>query len=1332
PITCPADFQRAHCSKCYWTGGSDGVTECQDCSSPYTLEDKACQLSCSSLPAPDPKPGMPDNAMKYNGISWPTVCFDDSEAHFFTIGDALLKFSRGAQELQQKGHDPRIECLLLPVTPRSSERLAVTHCMTSTAATIFIAMTSLVDSHIADPRRKKKAKQEETRQIQRVFKLAVLAHDLFETNPSQRGTPPRFVLNVGDNFYPGGINAHCDSVNTPEDSFLSWQFKQVFENMYPVQDLGNMEWWSVLGNHDYGGVCYIKGWDQQIFYTFKDGGRWIMPAQYWHRHVNFKTFDVDIWFLDTNVLDTQNPADNPDHNLCANRGNSDKFQFCEKNRFPPKEGSDASCMWAMKIPSLWQQWVGRTKHDIQTQPQHQLRGAFWNTTGLLEAAKLHSLIQLMKQHELSWLALTETHMKQPDQFMIEGYTITHSATEAYDSKGEPTQTFTGVSLITAPHLTPTITELTCIDGRFLHFTIDTVEAPLKIMAIYAPHNQREQAIRDTFWQQLNQHLTAHRERTALLVVGDFNALALDEIAAIPHAACPHFVPGKTAEDDEADRTEEGETNQRQLHDLLSSQDYCLPQSWMEKAPQHRHTHKRPNGDLVQLDHAIIHKDWRNIIHNVHTIPGAALNSNHFLVKVDLLLKTKEAKRTPPKPRHSRQPDPAQIQSFNKHIHQQELHNIPATDSSHPTPHLPLQAQAHTLWEQLQEATKKAIAENIPTTTSVPKHPRISQQTWDLIQQRSTARASQRFDEEVRLHKDIRKQARKDKTQWLKERLAESEATLDPRQKWRWIKRVRSDYKPRPVPIRDSQGKPTSQTQQAQTFAEYLRDSHWATPPAPYSGPTDPIHPPAPVDLSPIRQAELQAALKELAHNKAPGPDTIPAEAWQWLDTHNQAALLRVLNQALLTATIWHEAIVVEIYKGKGPLTDPSSYRPISLLSTSYKLFAKIIHTRLQAAIDDRQSLYTILLDWEKAFDKIHPQALLTALDRFGVPPHLTALIKNIYTSPQFTVAAAGHSSSKEEAQSGIRQGCSLSPYLFLVVHGMIMHDVDAELTANGEFLPWLYSQNQPFYDLAYADDTALLAGYTPGRGADAMSWQAISREAGIDLIISGHKHEQKVDLQCGVAAMEVSTEAAYQDLARRREEVLSSLGSWCQALKAIRAPQTAPLEADGDPKETSQLQSHLRDALFVEICNALAFPGAAALAKPATPAKVVSQRQVSKSAAVVSVRTPRTPQKPSPRGSRESLSSRATSLTPRPSPALSALGRKDARPVQPLVPRQRCPQTNNVPEKRPTGRIERTSERPVVTRSQQFQMPAFAGVRRSSSPRNSSQPLSARSSSLRY
>ena len=200
------------------------------------------------------------------------------------------------------------------------------------------------------------------------------------------------------------------------------------------------------------------------------------------------------------------------------------------------------------------------------------------------------------------------------------------------------------------------------------------------------------------------------------MVGDFNALALDELAALPHAVGHHFVPGKTAEEDETDNTEEGDTNQHQFHDLLSSQDYCLPPSWMDKAPQNRHTHKRPNGDMVQLDHAIIHEDWRNIVHNIHTIPGAALNSNHFLVKVDLLLKAKEAKRTPPKPRHTRQPTTSQMQAFNEHIHRQELQQTIDTDYSQTPPHLPLQSQPHQLWQELQQATAQAITDNIPPPT----------------------------------------------------------------------------------------------------------------------------------------------------------------------------------------------------------------------------------------------------------------------------------------------------------------------------------------------------------------------------------------------------------------------------------------------------------------------------------------------------------------------------------------------------------------------------------------------------------------------------------------
>jgi len=121
------------------------------------------------------------------------------------------------------------------------------------------------------------------------------------------GKAPKFVINVGDNFYPGGIEQHCGVANAGQQASKSKQFAQVFEAMYPVKELGNIEWMSVLGNHDYGGVCYIKAWDQQILYTWSESGRWVMPGQYYSRKVYFKTTTVDFWFLDNNVLDTKAP-----------------------------------------------------------------------------------------------------------------------------------------------------------------------------------------------------------------------------------------------------------------------------------------------------------------------------------------------------------------------------------------------------------------------------------------------------------------------------------------------------------------------------------------------------------------------------------------------------------------------------------------------------------------------------------------------------------------------------------------------------------------------------------------------------------------------------------------------------------------------------------------------------------------------------------------------------------------------------------------------------------------------------------------------------------------
>ena len=67
-----------------------------------------------------------------------------------------------------------------------------------------------------------------------------------------------------------------------------------------------------------------------------------------------------------------------------------------------------------------------------------------------------------------------------------------------------------------------------------------------------------------------------------------------------------------------------------------------------------------------------------------------------------------------------------------------------------------------------------------------------------------------------------------------------------------------------------------------------------------------------------------------------------------------------MNKALLEAispSSWEVADIVMMFKGKRKdPTLPTSYRPISLINTVYKIYACLLHSRLKAAIDDRDSL----------------------------------------------------------------------------------------------------------------------------------------------------------------------------------------------------------------------------------------------------------------------------------------------------------------------------------------------------------------------------------------
>ena len=81
------------------------------------------------------------------------------------------------------------------------------------------------------------------------------------------------------------------------------------------------------------------------------------------------------------------------------------------------------------------------------------------------------------------------------------------------------------------------------------------------------------------------------------------------------------------------------------------------------------------------------------------------------------------------------------------------------------------------------------------------------------------------------------------------------------------------------------------------------------------------------------------------------------------------------------------------------------------------------------------------LDWEKAFDKIDHAALFEALERMGTDDKLIRLIKNMYKEAEFYVEIDNIKSNIYKQKTGIRQGCPLSPYLFILVMTVMFHDI---------------------------------------------------------------------------------------------------------------------------------------------------------------------------------------------------------------------------------------------------------------------------------------------------
>jgi hypothetical protein len=124
-------------------------------------------------------------------------------------------------------------------------------------------------------------------------------------------------------------------------------------------------------------------------------------------------------------------------------------------------------------------------------------------------------------------------------------------------------------------------------------------------------------------------------------------------------------------------------------------------------------------------------------------------------------------------------------------------------------------------------------------------------------------------------------------------------------------------------------------------------------------------------------AEILKAIKGLKVDKAPGPNGVPNRVLRHLPKSAISFLTKVFNAVVRRQyfpPIWKHACVLPILKpGKDP-TQPSSYRPISLLDTVGKLFEKILLSRVLREINE----HGLLRDEQFEFRPKHSTTLQLA------------------------------------------------------------------------------------------------------------------------------------------------------------------------------------------------------------------------------------------------------------------------------------------------------------------------------------------------------------------
>lgn len=222
----------------------------------------------------------------------------------------------------------------------------------------------------------------------------------------------------------------------------------------------------------------------------------------------------------------------------------------------------------------------------------------------------------------------------------------------------------------------------------------------------------------------------------------------------------------------------------------------------------------------------------------------------------------------------------------------------------------------------------------------------------------------------------------------------------------------------------------------------------------------------------IRMEEVEKALKCLSLDKSPGSDGLTTNFYRhfWINLKDLFFnLLKEILTTLILPNTMKQGVITLIPKPGKDQKVIDNLRPITLLNNDYKMLTHIFSNRLKTGITDiisetqsgfikgrsihnnirlifdlidykdliNDKGFILFLDFFKAFDMLEHEFMFKTLKMLGFGNYFINFVKLIYTDTNSTVILPQGTSPRFSVNRGIKQGCPISPLLFIAAAEML-------------------------------------------------------------------------------------------------------------------------------------------------------------------------------------------------------------------------------------------------------------------------------------------------------